>query len=723
MASDKLSHRYAFLVAGLFSLLILLVLILLCVSVYLRTAGLRDQLTDTFSSSHDNYVSAALLDNASYLSERLFDPLYRLDVTRINEEVQDIYNWLRPKRVLVLDVDGLILSDGTDANPHYAEQQPVPEQLRDQQPHLLEQNGQESLYFPVVHFGELAGFVRIDLNPAMAGGGMAELESRVEDYWEGFLVNLLVIAASGLALVVLMTAGLIRYLRESLSEPILHMIEAAEEFARGNLGFRLTDLAMGEGEVRRLGNALIQMAADLSHAERRIMRQANFDVLTGLPNRLFALQELERMMLLAGKHNTRVAAMFLDLDDFKKVNDTLGHEAGDQLLIEAAERIRACLRGYDVAGRLGGDEFLVLMGSMTELDDSRTLLERLMNRFRQPFHLPGGHELVITVSIGVAIYPDHASDVSTLLRHADVALYEAKGGGRNIGKFFEEGMNQGMKRRLLLEQKIRESLVKNRFYLSYQPEFDIATGQMVGVEALLRWRCEELGDVASDEFIPVAESTGLIIPLGEMVWRTAVQQLASWRRTRPDFQLAVNLSPRQFRDTGLISGIARELEHSGVCAEGITFEITEGVLLDDQLNSDRLLQRLRDMGFSVAMDDFGTGYSSLSYLRSHPFDVLKVDKTFIQELESHPRDRELLRAAVDMAHALNLKVVAEGIETSAQLHWLRDMGCDSGQGYLFCRPVSAADIDRLLVAFSGAGRLAEVKNLQAPDADRFGTAG
>ena len=720
MATDKLSHRYAFLLAGLFSLLILLVLMLLCISVYLRTAALRDQLTDTFSSSHESYVSESLLDNAAYLSERLFDPLYRLDVTRINTEVRDIYSWLQPRSVLVLDTAGFILTDGSSANPYYGEQQALPAGLEDQQPHLIRHDGGVHLYFPVVRFNELAGYVRIDLNDNISAD-MAVLQSRVEDYWQGFLLNLLMIAVSGLALVVMMTVGLIRYLRRSLSEPILHMIEAAEEYARGNLGYRLDEKAIGEGEVRRLGAALVQMAADLGHAERRIMRQANFDVLTGLPNRLFALQELDRLLLLADKRHTRVAAMFLDLDDFKKINDTLGHEAGDQLLIEAGDRIRACLRGPDVAGRLGGDEFLVMMGGLHDRQECEAMLERLMHRFRQPFRLPGGHEIVITLSIGVAIYPDHAHDTSTLLRHADVALYEAKGAGRNAGHFFEEGMNEGMKRRLLLEQKIRESLQNDRFYLSYQPEFDIATGQLIGVEALLRWRCDELGDVASDEFIPVAESTGLIVPLGEMVWHTAVHQLAKWRAIRSDFQLAVNLSPRQFRDSSLLTNIARELGRSGVVATGITFEITEGVLLDSRINSSGILQRLRDMGFSVAMDDFGTGYSSLSYLRSHPFDVLKVDKTFVQELDSSPRDRELLRAAVDMAHALDLKVVAEGIETSAQVHWLRDMNCDSGQGYLFCRPVRADDIDRLLVAFSGAGRLQEVNTLKGQE--RFGTLG
>lgn len=702
MDIDKLSHRYAFLVAGLFSLLILLVLVLVSVSVFVRTAALRDQLTDAFSNSHESYVSNSLLDNASYLSERLFDPLYRLDITTVNTEIQHISSWLQPHDVLVLDVEGHILTDGSWQNSRYGEQTVIPDILDDQSPHLVSEKGDNILYFPVVRFDELAGYVRIHLARNHGHLSSAELDSRVQAYWRGFLSNFMMIAASGLLLIIMMTLGLIRYLRRSLSEPILQMIEAAEEYAQGNLSYQLADNTTGHGEVRRLGNALTQMAADLSHAERKIMRQAHFDPLTGLPNRLYAMQELERLLAIGQRNGCRVAVMFLDLDDFKKVNDTLGHEAGDQLLVEAAKRIRACTRVTDVAGRLGGDEFLIVMGELQTTDDSRRLLDALMQYFRQPFVVAGARELVITVSVGVAVYPDDAADSSTLLRHADVAMYQAKASGRNTCEFFESGMNAGMNRRLLLEQKIRDSLLNNRFYLSYQPEFDISSGYLLGAEALLRWNCDELGEVASDEFIPVAERTGLIVPLGELVWRSALEQLAEWRRIQPDFRLAVNLSPRQFRDSGLLSGIARELERSGLSAQGITFEITEGVLLDTHLNSHDVLMSLRDMGFSLAMDDFGTGYSSLSYLRSHPFDVLKVDKTFVQELDSNPRDRELLKAAIDMAHALRLNVVAEGIETRDQLLYLREMGCDSGQGFLFCRPVPAADIDRLLVAFSAS---------------------
>lgn len=696
MNIEKLSHRYALLIAALFSVLITLVLLLFSVSVALRTAELRDQLLQVFSNSHENYVSSSLLDNASYLSERLFDPLYRLDISTVNAELRHISNWLKPMDILVLDADGLILTDGSDNNQRYGRHVDLPKELGQRLPLLLSIDDDMLLFFPVAHAGQLAGFVRIVLDGSLDHALALKMDGQVQAYWHGFMYNFLLVALSGLALVIVMALGMVSYLRRSLSEPLVSMTEAAEEYARGNLGYQLDEQALGHGEVRRLGSALTQMAADLSHAERRIMRQANFDALTGLPNRFYTLQELERLLIAARRNQNRVAVIYFDLDEFKLVNDTLGHEAGDQLLVESSRRIRSVIGEKDIAGRLGGDEFLILM-SLAEHDlRCQALLQRLVEAFRKPFVVTGARDLVITVSAGVAICPDDASDLSGLLRHADVAMYKAKEAGRNGFRFFEEPMMDEIRRQMLLEQKIRESLLNNHFYLSYQPQFDIRSGELVGCEALLRWRCDVLGDVPSEEFIPLAERTGLIVPLGEMVWRAAMSQLAAWRELRPDFAMAVNLSPRQFRSRHLTGNLLAVVNEYGLDTAGITVEITEGLMIDSHLDSSSLLEGLRRCGFSVAMDDFGTGYSSLSHLRQYPFDVLKVDKSFVQALDGSHRDREMLKGMMQMAHALGLKVVAEGIETPEQLRCLQDIACDTGQGYLFCRPVAADDITRSL---------------------------
>lgn len=425
--------------------------------------------------------------------------------------------------------------------------------------------------------------------------------------------------------------------------------------------------------------------------EERILHLAHYDTLTNLPNRFLSMDRLYQMLIKTKRHQQQAAVLFIDLDDFKKVNDSLGHETGDRLLIKVAERLRQNLRQGDTIGRLGGDEFIILLGEIKEADKLLSIVGTILSKFQQPFEFDD-RELVLTASVGIALYPQDGEDASTLLKHADSAMFYAKDQGRNNYAFFTPKMNQVASRRLSLEQQMHGALERGEFYLHYQPLYLLQDNQLTGVEALLRWNNPVLGQVAPDEFIPIAERTGLIVKIGEFVIETALQTANQWQQLRPSMKMAINLSPAQFRDVGLCNFISETLLQYPLQKDTLELEITEGVLLSGYILTESILQTLIDMQIKLSMDDFGTGYSSLSYLRQYPFKVLKIDRSFITEIIDDDADRELVIATIAMSHGLGIKVVAEGVETDAQRLMLQDLGCDYAQGYFFSKPLAAEDI-------------------------------
>ncbi len=432
------------------------------------------------------------------------------------------------------------------------------------------------------------------------------------------------------------------------------------------------------------------------HQEEKILHQAHFDALTDLPNRFLSLDRLSQLISEAQRNSELVAVLFLDLDDFKKINDTLGHDIGDKLLVEAAKRLQSETRSGDTVGRLGGDEFIILLGGLTEATDASPMVENLLNRFRDSFRIDG-RELVLTASIGIAIYPNDGNSPSELLRNADSAMYYSKDEGRNTYSYFTNAMNQNVSRRLALEEQMHGALDRGEFQLHYQPKIDINSRNIIGVEALLRWHNSALGEVSPVEFISIAEQTGLIVPIGEFVLTEALAMTARWQnKCKQTFTVAVNLSPRQFRDPNLIPFIEKAISQSGLTGKSLELEITEGVLMSGHGYIDKALADINALEISIAMDDFGTGYSSLSYLRSYPFDVLKIDRSFINDITVDMADRKLVNAAIAMAHSLGLKVVAEGVETEEQLALLTAQGCEIAQGLLFSMPVSAKEITEMI---------------------------
>ncbi|XOV77415.1 MAG: EAL domain-containing protein [Aestuariibacter sp.] len=428
----------------------------------------------------------------------------------------------------------------------------------------------------------------------------------------------------------------------------------------------------------------------------QILYQAHYDSLTGLPNRFLALDRLQQLLKKAQRNDKKVAVLFLDLDNFKKVNDTLGHEWGDKILEETAKRLSGAVREADTVGRLGGDEFIILLGQVDDPTDIGVLAGHLVEHFQVPFCLDQ-RELTLTASIGIACYPDDAQNSSDLLRLADTAMYHSKHAGRNSFHFFTSQMNKEAQRKLLIEQHLHGALERGEFSLHYQPLLKNSEQTIVGAEALLRWHNNSLGNVTPDEFIAVAEQTGDIVNIGEFVISSALQQAAQWQQDFSDnFRIAVNVSPRQFRDSNLIPFIQQCLAEAKISSESLELEVTEGVLLSGHASIKTSLNELNSMGVRLAMDDFGTGYSSMSYLRSYPFDILKIDRSFVRDILQDKADREMVSAMITLSHSLGLKVVAEGVESAEQGHFLKEQDCDYVQGYYYSRPVPQGDFSALL---------------------------
>jgi diguanylate cyclase (GGDEF)-like protein/PAS domain S-box-containing protein len=432
-------------------------------------------------------------------------------------------------------------------------------------------------------------------------------------------------------------------------------------------------------------------------SEELIWRQANFDSHTGLPNRRMFYDRLEQMLKLAHRTGLPVALMFIDLDHFKEVNDTLGHDMGDVLLHEAARRLSSCVRESDTVARMGGDEFTVILGEIADTERVSRIAQTILDRLAEPFLL-GEETVYVSASIGITLYPDDADDADLLVKNADRAMYAAKRHGRNRYGYFTAALQESTQTRMRMTTDLRHALLKKQFQLHYQPIVSLDDGAIHKAEALIRWQHPSRGLIRPDEFIPVAEETGLIVAMGNWVFFEAARQVALWRAAyHADLQVSVNKSPVQFRssETGNEAWF-EHLRQLGLPGQSIIIEITESLLLDaSSETSDRLL-RFRDAGMQVSLDDFGTGYSSLAYLKKFDIDYLKIDQSFVRNLTSESEDMAICEAMIVMAHKLGMKVVAEGIETQAQCDLLTSIGCDFGQGYLFSRPLPAEAFEQLL---------------------------
>ena len=550
---------------------------------------------------------------------------------------------------------------------------------------------------------------------------------------------------AGIALGLLLVGSLIvtRYTRK-LTGPLARLARMADDITAGNVGEPLT--IDGEGEVKEIANVLnaiigglhnyktqigvdhqllsmkveertaqlSQRNQELNQAVRqvtetkdRLRQMAYFDSLTSLPNRRLFTEQLDLLLRLSKRNNEKLALLFLDLDNFKRVNDSLGHSAGDALLKEVARRLAACVRESDVVAhfvdsdsridvsRLGGDEFTVVLNQVEDERAVRTVAQRLLDTLLQPVSI-GDHELVITPSIGIAMAPDHASDLEGLLKAADTAMFHAKSQGKNTYMFYTPDMDAAGVERLRLETDLRKALERNELLFHYQPQVDTRTGTVIGVEALIRWQHPEQGMIPPFRFVPVAEEIGLIGELGSWGIRQACRELVDLRQQGYALpKIAVNVSALQF--TRNFCPMVREaLQTSGLPASSLELELTESILVEDSETTVRALRELKAMGLRLSIDDFGTGYSSLSYLSRFPLDELKIDRSFVIDFDKSENDASLVRAIIAMGQSMNLDLVAEGVETSEQFNFLTTQGASVIQGYLFSRPVTAEELKPML---------------------------
>ena len=479
--------------------------------------------------------------------------------------------------------------------------------------------------------------------------------------------------------------------------PLVCAIKKAEEDLKQANELLEEQVTQRTSELKLANDKLRLDLEDRKRVELSIRHMAHHDALTGLPNRTLFRDRLTHAMAQADRYHQILAVLFLDLDRFKAINDTLGHNVGDQLLKMAAERLRSCVRDCDTVARLGGDEFTIIVDDIVEVQDAAVVAQKILDTLSQPFNLHN-HEVFISVSIGLTLYPNDDENADNLLRNADSAMYRAKEYGRNNYQFYVADMNVKARARLMLESQLRRALDRDEFTLYYQPRVDLFSGKVIGAEALLRWRHPDMGLVPPVQFIPILEETGMIIPVGDWVLQQASQQNRAWQdQGLTPIRMAVNLSVRQFIQKDLAGTILKIIERAGLAPKYLELEITEDLFLEQNQTNIITLTKLRNSGIHISIDDFGTGYSSLSYLKRLPIDTLKIDQSFLRDIENDPDNKAITSAIIAMASSLHLNVLAEGVETEEQLTFLRAQGCNEIQGYSFSKPLTATEFEKLLV--------------------------
>ncbi len=492
-----------------------------------------------------------------------------------------------------------------------------------------------------------------------------------------------------------------------VAQPIMHCIDKALQ--SGDLQcfdcqsllsdqyYEFKFIAHGEDKVL----VIITNISDYKNAEKKANYLAYHDSLTNLPNRYLFNDRLQQAITYVEREKKLLAILFLDLDNFKQINDTIGHKAGDQLLRSVADRLMKSVRATDsithlskvesesMVARLGGDEFTIMLGKIGNIEEPAIVAARILEMLTEPFII-GVHELYITASVGIAIYPFDGKDLEALLINADVAMYQAKKMGKNSYQYYSESMNKFAFERFTVENKLRKALDHNEFMLFYQPQINIQTGKIIGVEALIRWLQPDLVLTRPGEFIPLAEQTGLIIPMGEWVLRVACEQNRAWQKAGlTPMLMTANVSSIQFSQNNFVETVSQILNDTGLDPQYLQLELTESTIMQNSENTINKLQALQTMGVQTSIDDFGTGYSSLKYLKHFPLDTLKIDTSFIKDLIANTSDQSIVKAIITLAHNFNLKVVAEGVESREQLYYLRDCGCEAVQGYFICPPLNS----------------------------------
>ena len=652
------------------------------------------------------------------LADSLVNPLYYFDLDAIGVITRDVLRQPDVRYVLVYDNNGAIIHDGSGDIPTYGQAMHdalAYEGIAARGVHAQWTDQLLDISSPIMVGDQRLGGVRIGFSldavradearaSGVLGARLGEIGAR-HLLWIGLLLALL-IGLGALASLVL---------QRTLVRPIRYLADAAHELESGNYGARMPASTRND-EVGELTRAFGRMGESIARHDRDIRRMAYTDALTGLANRLAFRENLDlRLMQLRGA-GRQLALLFADIDDFKRVNDTLGHDAGDEVLVHFSSRIRDAVErhggdaGHTLLARFGGDEFVILLeGGTQHGGDVRVaaslLADHLVSELSRPIVVQG-RQVFLGTSIGITLFPEDASGATMLMKNGDIAMYQAKVAGKNCHRFYSRAMDQAVERRVRMEQDLRGAWDRGELTVAYQPIFRLGDTRLVGAEALLRWKHPEQGMVAPSVFIDVAEQSGLIEIIGPQVLRVACTDAMQWRRdaaTGDEVFVSVNVSPRQLQSGDLPQQVADILRDTGLAAQQLHLELTETAVIGDESHASALLTRLRGTGVKVWLDDFGTGFSGLSHLRRVPVDGVKIDRSFIADVLRDPDDLALTTAIIAMAHSLGITVVAEGVEKEGQYAILRERGCDLAQGYWLGHPVDAAEFAELLVEDAGVG--------------------
>lgn len=667
----------------------------------------REAMRDTMAESLRRHGEGEV----AQLAGSLTNPLYYFDLDAIGELGRAAMNNPGVRYVLVYDSDGNVVHDGSEEIPSYGKRMDdaiAAQVVRAQGLHAQWTDSTLDVSAPIKIGQQRLGGVRVgyDLKAMRAyqDGALDKLRNRLNELGQRQLLWVGVLSVGLLAL-----GGVMLWLIQRwLVKPIRQLADAAQAIENGHFDSAPAG-GQGNDEVGDLMRAFGRMSQSLARHDRDIRRMAYTDALTGLANRLAFREALDQRLLRLGDGGGQLALLFADIDDFKRVNDTLGHDAGDEVLLQFAQRIQQTVLRiggeHALLARFGGDEFVILVeGGDDRQGEARNiashLAEVLVGELGQPI-VVHDRQVFLGTSIGVTLYPEDASGATGLMKNGDIAMYQAKVAGKNCYRFYSRAMDQAVERRVHLEHELRGAWDRGELSLVYQPVYRLADGAMVGAEALLRWKHPEQGLIAPSVFIDVAEQSGMIETLGPQVLRAACEDAMAWQRARPDAEplfVSVNVSPRQLRSGDLPKTVADCLHDTGLAAHHLHLELTETAVIGDEIHASNLLARLRASGVKVWLDDFGTGFSGLSHLRRVPVDGVKIDRSFIADVLRDPDDLALTTAIIAMAHSLGITVVAEGVEKEGQYAVLRERGCDLAQGYWLGHPVNAQEFRALLTA-------------------------
>ncbi len=640
---------------------------------------------------------------AAELADALANPMYYSDLGAMGELLRRIAHQPVVSYVFVYDTEGRLVHDGSVYIPGYGQplRDPLAAKALAADTRLIQSTATTlEVAVPIMIGAKRIGGVRVGMSRVRVN----DLEARAN---EGLSNRLAEIGKRDLGWLLLLLAGmavlsglLAIYIQRTLVAPIRGLAAAARQIESGDYAVALPQ-SRRHDEIGELVGAFGRMSESIARHDREVRRMAYTDALTGLTNRLAFREGLDHHLMAARSSGKQLVLLFTDIDDFKRVNDTLGHEAGDEALLQFSSRISravGALGGDDaMLARFGGDEFVILLQGGNVPLQAAQLADRLVHELGRPLNVQG-REVFLGISIGITLFPDDANDATTLLKNGDIAMYQAKVAGKNCHRFYSRAMDRAVERRVHMEHELRGAWERDELRLVYQPIYRIQDRVLVGVEVLLRWQHPTLGTIPPSVFIDIAEQTGLIEIIGPRVLRTACLDAAGWRTPESGLFISVNVSPRQLRSGELLDTVARCLEESGLPPARLHLELTETAVIGDELLAAGLLDKLHSTGVNVWLDDFGTGFSGLSHLRQVPVDGVKIDKSFVADLQRDPDDLALTSAIIAMAHSLGITVVAEGIEQEAQYELLRERGCDLGQGYWFNRPMSSADLARLLAS-------------------------